>query len=182
MTESRRQLQERWLDAYLVSPVWRFVLAGGSCGADTYAGVLLPSVDLVGRYFPFTIVARWEVAISPLMTACSQESWFELLQALALEALDAPILDFDDFDRRVAALGSRVDLTEQSSSSLSVRRALSVVAFRELERTLYPVSLWWTEGSNDLDPAMLCVSGLPDPGGFAAMLSGQAANGGGVGT
>jgi type VI secretion system protein ImpM len=202
MTESRRQLQERWLDAYLVSPVWRFVLAGGSCGADAYAGVLLPSVDLVGRYFPFTIVARWEVAISPLMTACSQEGWFELVQALALEALDAPILDFDDFDRRVAALGSRVDPTQQCSPSLcdsslwsqsahrpehwhvppacgrSVQSALSIVAFQALERTLNPISLWWTEGSNDLDPVLLCVSGLPDPGGFAAMLSGQAANGG----
>jgi type VI secretion system protein ImpM len=159
LTESRRQLQERWLDAYLVSPVWRFVLAGGLCGAKTYAGVLLPSVDLVGRYFPLTIVAGWEVALSAFVLAGSQGSWFELIQALALEALEAPLLDLDDFDRRVAATGTRVDAAEQGSARLE-------------ERMPDPVSLWWTEGSNDRDPDVLCVSGLPDPGAFAAMLSG----------
>jgi type VI secretion system protein ImpM len=160
LTESRRQLQERWLDTYLVSPVWRFAMAGGLCGESAYAGALLPSVDLVGRYFPLTIVARWEVAVSPLMMACGRDSWFELVQVLALEALEAPVLDLDDFDRRVAALGSRIDVTGQSPS------------FQELERRSNPVSLWWTEGSNDPDPARLCVSGLPDSGGFAAMLAG----------
>jgi type VI secretion system protein ImpM len=159
LTESRRQLRERWLDAYLVSPVWRFVLAGGLCGARTYAGVLLPSVDRVGRYFPLTIVAGWEVALSPFVLAGSQDSWFELVQALALEALEAPLLDLDDFDRRVAAMGSRVEPAQLGPACL--------------ERMPDPVSLWWTEGSNDLDPNVLCVSGLPDPGAFAAMLSGQ---------
>lgn len=75
LTLSRSQLQERWLEAYLVSPIWRFALAGGVCGAAAYAGVLLPSVDLVGRYFPLTLVARWEAGISPFMTACGQDSW-----------------------------------------------------------------------------------------------------------
>ena len=172
LTQSRGQLQERWLDAYLVSPVWRFALAGGVCGEAAYAGVLLPSVDLVGRYFPLTLVARWDVAMSPLMTACSQDSWFELVQALALEALDAATLDFDDFDRRVAALSSCWYVP--SASGRSVQSALSTVVFQELERALSPISLWWTEGSNDFDASVLYVSGLPDPGGFATMLSGWA--------
>lgn len=171
LTQSRQQLGERWLAAYLVSPVWRFALAGGLCGEGAYAGVLLPSVDLVGRYFPLAIVARWEVAVSPLMVACSQDRWFELVQALALEALDAPVLDFDDFDRKVAGLGSHWYVP--AASGRSVQTALSIVAFQAVERTLHPVSLWWTEGSNDFDPSVLCVSGLPDPGAFAAMLSGQ---------
>ncbi|MGH8326957.1 MAG: type VI secretion system-associated protein TagF, partial [Steroidobacteraceae bacterium] len=41
---SRQQLAERWLDMYLTSPVWRFVLAEGICGEAAYAGVMLPSV------------------------------------------------------------------------------------------------------------------------------------------
>jgi type VI secretion system protein ImpM len=175
LTQSKQQLQERWLDAYLVGPVWRFALAPGVCGEGACAGVLLPSVDLVGRYFPLTIVARWEAPLSPLMVACSQDSWFELVQTLSLEALEAPVLDFDDFDRRVAALSAQWYVP--AASGRSVQSALSIVAFQALERTLHPVSLWWTEGSNDLDPSVLCLSGLPDPASFAAMLSGQAANG-----
>src|SRR5882724_4478562 len=55
---SRQSLQERWLDAYLTSPVWRFALAEGVCGSGAYVGVMVPSVDRVGRYFPLTLVAQ----------------------------------------------------------------------------------------------------------------------------
>ena len=49
-----------WLQAYLESPSWRFLLQPGVLpGADTlgltWAGVLMPSVDRVGRYFPLTL-------------------------------------------------------------------------------------------------------------------------------
>ena len=52
---SRQQLGEHWLDAYLTSPLWRFALAPGVCGSEAMTGVLMPSIDRVGRYFPLTI-------------------------------------------------------------------------------------------------------------------------------
>ncbi len=51
-----------WLQAYLDSPSWRFLLQPGAlpgsaeAGAQAWAGVLMPSVDRVGRYFPLTLV------------------------------------------------------------------------------------------------------------------------------
>lgn len=48
-----------WLGAYLASPSWRFLLMPGALpgpsGETAWAGVLMPSVDRVGRYYPFTI-------------------------------------------------------------------------------------------------------------------------------
>ncbi len=59
-----------WLQAYLASPSWRFLLqpgalpgtgagavvgAGAGAGSHAWAGVLMPSVDRVGRYFPLTL-------------------------------------------------------------------------------------------------------------------------------
>ena len=51
-----------WLQAYLASPSWRFLLqpgalpgAGPGAGSTAWAGVLMPSVDRVGRYFPLTL-------------------------------------------------------------------------------------------------------------------------------
>jgi type VI secretion system protein ImpM len=168
LSESRRQLRDRWLEAYLTSPVWRFVLTEGLCGRDAYAGLILPSVDRVGRYFPLTIVARWEVDVFPLETACNQERWFESAEALALHALEAPSLDFDDFDRGVARLAAQLDASVEPSACLP---SLD-------ERRLQPLSLWWTDGLNEIAPAgMLCVTGLPEPSGFAAMLSGERAPG-----
>jgi type VI secretion system protein ImpM len=202
LSESRRQLQDRWLDAYLSSPVWRFVLTEGLCGPDAYAGVILPSVDRVGRYFPLAIVARWEFDVSPLQTAWNQERWFESAEALALDALDAPSLDFEDFDRCVEQLAAQIETSSEQSvcvadlrqhderagrpphwylpltSSRSLRCAVEAVAMRELERRLHPLSLWWTDGSNEISPGMLCVSGMPEPSGFAAMLSGERAESG----
>jgi type VI secretion system protein ImpM len=165
LSESRRQLRDRWLDAYLTSPVWRFVLTEGLCGTDAYAGLILPSVDRVGRYFPLTIVARWEVDVFPLETACNQQRWFESAEALALHALEAPSLDFDDFDRGVARLAAQIDASVEPSACLPSLE----------ERRMRPVSVWWTDGSNEIAPGMLCVTGLPEPSAFAAMLSGARA-------
>jgi len=70
-------MQERWLEAYLTSPVWRFVLSPGICGDGAYGGVMVPSVDRVGRYFPLTIVTSWEPDDSALAVACGAQAWFD---------------------------------------------------------------------------------------------------------
>jgi type VI secretion system protein ImpM len=198
ISESWHQLEERWLESYLTSPVWRFVLADGVCGTGAYAGVMLPSVDRVGRYFPLTIVARWNVDDSLVDAACLQQRWFEAAEALAVQALDAETLDLDDFDADVARLATQIDVSGASESAFlrnviqhsefphrlaqwhvplaaadSLQRAINVLALRELERTLRPLSIWWTDGSNEVDPGMLCGRGLPDARSFAAMMSGE---------
>jgi hypothetical protein len=103
----------------------------------------------------------------------------------------------EDFDRRVATLASGMNGTPEylpcppdrtgvgdstrrvsyrylpHSGGRSLQSTLSAVALCELERALNPMSLWWTDGSNDIGPTALCVSGLPDPEAFAAMLCRQ---------
>ena len=54
---SRGLMGEVWLDAFLEAPVWRFVLPPGLCGARAAVGLMLPSVDKVGRYFPLSFAA-----------------------------------------------------------------------------------------------------------------------------
>ena len=52
---------EGWLEAYLETPPWRFLLSPGALRGVrpelAFAGVLVPSVDRVGRHFPLTLVA-----------------------------------------------------------------------------------------------------------------------------
>ena len=57
MAGSRRQMGEDWLPAFLEAPVWRFVLPSGLCGERAALGLMLPSVDRAGRYFPLTFAA-----------------------------------------------------------------------------------------------------------------------------
>jgi type VI secretion system protein ImpM len=196
LSESREALGDSWLDAYLASPMWRFVLSEGVCGTGAYAGVLVPSVDRVGRYFPMTIVAQWDSSASAIDVACGAAAWFEAIETLAAEALETS--DLDAFDAKVSQAVALIDVEagEESAwlrdvlgranfphavaqwhvplaSADSLQRAINALAVREIERTLRPLSLWWSDGSDAVAPSWLCARGLPEPKSFAAMLCGR---------
>lgn len=192
----RTRLQDQWLNSYLTGPVWRFALSAGVCGAGTYIGILVPSVDRVGRYFPLTVVARLEPEDCVLAVACASRAWFETAEQLVLDALDAEALDFDTFDEQIALLRERLDTasaTESAqalrvlgaapaqagrwqmplASAASLQNAVNAYAQREVSRALAPLAIWWTEGSDTLTASWLCSRGLPEPAGFVGMLTGD---------
>jgi type VI secretion system protein ImpM len=99
MEAARGKLGEAWLDAFMTMPVWHFALGRGIAGPDPVLGVLVPSVDRVGRYFPFTILGR----CAPCGLAAA--NWADQVERLALGALE------DDFapealDAALCSLGA----------------------------------------------------------------------------
>jgi type VI secretion system protein ImpM len=86
-----REAHAGWLEAYLASPSWRFLLTPealpGAAGTQGWAGVLMPSVDRVGRYFPLTVVLP--LGGGPSNTEQMRNLWFWLgrLDELARDAL-----------------------------------------------------------------------------------------------
>src|SRR3546814_20850599 len=64
-------------------------------------GVMMPSVDRVGRHFPFAIAAAF---LRVEDSADDGGHWFCRAEALLLDALDSP-LDLAGFDAAVEALG-----------------------------------------------------------------------------
>jgi type VI secretion system protein ImpM len=195
---SRQALQESWLSTYLTSPLWRFVLPSAVCGSGAYAGLLAPSVDRVGRYFPLTIVTQIDIDACPLDFAAQRASWFEALESLVVAAMAEPNVDLDWFDAEVAGLAAQLDRAEPErlnglvrlfedsrfpeqgfawrtpiDSAAGLQATLNAFAYRELIARLRPVSVWWTEGSAAAAPSWLCLRGLPAPGQFSGMLSGQ---------
>jgi type VI secretion system protein ImpM len=91
MQAQRDSMGDAWLDAYLQSPPWRFVLMPGVLsGFDPgliLAGVLMPSVDRVGRYFPLTIAAS--IASLPGSSTAYEAllAWLHRIEDTALDAL-----------------------------------------------------------------------------------------------
>ncbi len=194
--ESRGALQGEWLDAYLSGPIWRFVLSEGACGSGAYAGVIVPSVDRVGRYFPLTLVRQLDSGWNPLDVAVCWPAWFEALEQCACSALDVPDLRLDDFIAQIGriedplalavpthigselfqnagfpAASTQWQIGLQSADHLQLD--LAVLAYREIYRQLRPVTLWWTSGASRVQPSWLLSRGLPAPRSFAAMLDGQ---------
>lgn len=141
---SRERLGEQWLEVYLCSPIWCFALAAGVCGEQAWAGVMIPSVDRVGRYFPLSVVAAIE-GMPSLDTA-----WYGAVERLALSALGEGF-SLEAFDDSVRTLPLPEQLGE--SSLPSVR--------------------FWTEGSPRVVPTIWEGEGLPDSETFADMLGGE---------
>lgn len=78
-----------WLQAYLGSPVWRFVLLPGTLtpAAPAWTGVLMPSVDKVGRYFPLTLAVEIGTVPDQAKDVDGLLAWLQDLDDVAADAL-----------------------------------------------------------------------------------------------
>ena len=196
MAASQAALGDRWLDVYLTSPAWRFVCAAGACGPAPVAGVLVPSIDRVGRYFPLTVVAELSPD-TPIVTVAMQASaFFTAAEQLLVDTLAVEDVNFDHFDARVADLrmqlahmggattevvlqpaatsllmgGANWQLPIESSGDLGT--VFGQLLSRQMEGVYQPLVMWWTEGSAMVDPSCLIGAGLPSPPTFGAFLDG----------
>jgi type VI secretion system protein ImpM len=98
LAESRARLGQGWLPMYLNSPIWRFALGAGVCGPQAWAGVMMPSVDRVGRYFPLTVAAvLGGDGVDPRHGPAGDEAWYGRIETLALSCLknDFSLARFD---------------------------------------------------------------------------------------
>ena len=88
MQEVRRLLGSNWEVCFMSAPIWRFTLSAGLAGPDAMLGVLMPSMDRVGREFPLTLMTP--VSGTPLLTDLHSgaESLFPFLEDIALNTLD----------------------------------------------------------------------------------------------
>jgi len=182
---SKSQLGDAWLDVYLTSPLWRFVLSPGVCTDDAWAGVIMPSVDRVGRYFPLTVVHTLPQGYNPIQVATECRAWFQLVETLALAVLESEF-ERESLDRGVDALTLPPVGESATDPPLSgeawrfglhhdglLGPVLDGFAQRLLMERMGSYSLWWSGGSQRLTPTMLVARGLPAAERFPALLDGQ---------
>jgi len=181
--QSREAMGDGWLEAYLTSPLWRFVLGPDVCGQDPMAGVMMPSVDRVGRYFPLALAIPVPGCNRPFGLALANDAWFARVEDLALSVLDDGA-DFDSFEAGVGAIGAPALEGDLDTRSLEGTCAVSLPGLEALGdaapnlvdaviSTLAPRwSVWWSSGSEAVPPTFLVAAGLPPPHGYAALLDG----------
>ena len=189
MQQSRKTLGERWAPIYLSSPIWRFALARGVCGESAWVGLMMPSVDRVGRHFPLTLAACVDGRESLLDCASMHDAWFQDMEELALSSLGADF-SLEAFDTALCNLGPpdpsgaaivagavdagtviALDPAQELHAQLSQP---SVALMKSVAgAALHEQSLWWTDGSQQIVPCMLVCRGLPAAASFVALLDGQ---------
>src|SRR5262249_56139827 len=78
-----------------------FGLVGGVVGESGWAGVLMPSVDRVGRHFPLTVAVELGSHGAAAHAVFEGADWFGALEDAALSVLD-PTRTADDLDVALA--------------------------------------------------------------------------------
>lgn len=159
MLAARERLGDDWLLHYLGMPLWRFALQRGVIDRFAYAGVLMPGIDAVGRYFPLVIAHRMDA--STLLAWLRDESaWYEQAAELALSTLDERFV-LREFDAGLTALETRV---------AGASRCVVQDEFARLGDD--GLSAWWTMHGEDGASVRRLREGPLDTELFLALLKG----------
>jgi len=172
ITDSRAQMKEGWLGAFLTAPIWRFLLLNQFEASKSTLGIMIPSVDKVGRYFPLSVL----IEISELqldhaaMVMCDTilHEFEDLLLGVLSEELDQ---DFFDYQIGLAAR----KLADKPLQQPGIMRSSQFGDVEGLIPQLKELqgnggSLWWTEGSENRQPDILLYRSMPNNSVFASFL------------
>lgn len=184
---SQEQIGKQWLHYYLTSPIWRFMISEGCIDEHSWVGVMLPSVDKIGRYFPLSILSQVPSSICSLEFLLSNNEWLEKIEGVALQALDGDftadeLLDeisnveirHNDIYLKQAGLVNKnpvvitMDFEEQQPSSVSGYMLDAI-----LQKSVISYSAWSTQGSEHVLPSIFYSQGLPSINGIEAMMNGN---------
>lgn len=196
------------LPTHSVPPIRRFWLGHGVLGPSCWTGLLMPSVDRVGRHFPLTVAVPAtpaEAQPHSLAAALQARTWFASVDALMREVLDV-VLSVDEFEARLAELG--VDLVAPAPESPWLHKACEMLRpfapaarggsefHRRGSRTAVavedavvdatfamealPCSVWWCDGAQHAQE-FLCYGSLPPASELGPLLTGFAGQDGGTG-
>jgi len=202
LAESQRQIGSRWHDRFFMAPIWRFILPSGACGRFGLMGILMSSVDAVGRCFPLMLGHEIDGHINPLALLAGSGRWFAAAEELALAALGDGF-DLDHFNRVLPNCQALPHPNDYGASALApsecmrgeigtwmslplasartTMAAAALMAGSPGRAEAWP-SIWWTVGAEaapgggnpmpGLAPGLAVSHGLVPPRGFAAFLDG----------
>jgi type VI secretion system ImpM family protein len=188
---SQNMLGERWLPIYSQSPMWRFCIAPGVIDDKAYLGIMIPSVDSVGRYFPLTVVQSVEAKAIPFILSTKANQWFQNIEDLLLDLLEGYESVVQVFDTKISALqadwindlpsipsglntqDNNYSLQLEVSDAGSINHSLSSLMLQNLLGSKKGFTFWWNEGSQAYQPNILLSDHLPAQNQFCALLDGS---------
>jgi type VI secretion system protein ImpM len=151
-----------WMSHYLQAPVWCFALGPGVAGEGAWIGVMMPSVDGVGRYFPITLAVEFDASVGETLEGDALRGvllWWERGTRAALEGLegDMDALGFDAMLQRVFVAADDREVREGGVALLALPGPGG--------------SLWLADPGAD-EGVRMVVAGLPLDAQFEALFLG----------
>ncbi len=184
---SQQDLGAQWLAAYLAAPVWCFAWGPGLVDGRWWFGVLVPSCDSVGRYFPLLIAQPRQQPPADRIALDHLELWWARVAHAGLGTL-ADGASLQGFEETLAGLppwpraappgrlqpqpvaGRQRCLLPPGATPADAAQELAAAAWLG---TLLQSCLWWPLRSGAAEGSCTICAGLPPPEAFAQLLSGQ---------
>ncbi len=179
---------QEWQDAYLVSPVWHFVINAGVWDNPALIGCIAPSVDKVGRYSPLLALrsfdkrrieavlppeSRWLYQVDATLRRVIRE---RIAVDSVLEILEQQMNAEAEITRQDSAAGILNDLGIVDGASDAAKAWFSWPDLPLLFTDRNDRSFWWTEPSPKRPPKQIIHCGPPDGVLFALLMGGGAAD------
>ena len=171
---ARARLGSSWSEDFLSMPVWRFLLGPGVATPNAWAGVMAPSVDKVGRYFPLALASALPpVPVDVVATLFAARRWYDDMEQVAFSAIgsgaDVAALDADTAARPFPAQYLH---TAAAGRGTRVPEGVTRMTLREAPAAA-PKAAWLAEASEIFGCTLLVCEGLPPAGPFCAMMDGR---------
>ena len=182
---SRKSLGSAWQGNYLTAPLWCFAWSPRVVDEQWWFGVLMPSVDAVGRYFPLVVAFSTEDAPTEPHALAQWAQWYDSAGACALQTLQGQAT-LDEFESALAAAGTPLTTAPAAfappqafTSELQLHPAqgawpqdAATIVLRSLTARLQGQSIWWVQGDSETPPPVTVMRGLPTANRFVAILQG----------
>lgn len=186
MRSGREHLGDRWLDTYLTAPLLRFAWAPGIVDHQWWFGLLMPSCDSVGRYFPLVIAHPRARPPEDRIALDHLELWYEHLAHAAMatlndadgsvDVLEAALQDAPPWPTAGGGTAN-VRLAAPERTHVRLKRGaplsqwLHLLAAQELLSRVAGCTLWWRVTEDGDADSLDIVRGLPDGEAFANLLT-----------
>jgi len=184
---SQERLGERWLSTYLAAPVWRFAWAPGIVDEHWWFGILMPSCDNVGRYFPLVVAQQRQQPPIDRFALDHLEWWWghlarasleTLAEGASLDAFEQALLDAPPWPTATGQTWSRPLSTDGRerhavADGAGLNHLAQELAAEGLRQRLVGKSFWWPLHGGRGSGSCTFAAGLPSAMAFADLLTGD---------
>jgi type VI secretion system protein ImpM len=185
MASAKESLGQEFLNYYLNCPAWKFLLSPGVCGLQAVAGLTIPSVDKVGRYFNFTFSTILPEGVDVCVYALNNQAGFIALEELALDILEQDLSRsvIETRTREITATFSMAPTTQHQFETHDDHLMISQDHARPftdqsgallshlLSQELEGYSIWWYGLEGQTRSQLLVCRGMPTQEAYEKLLT-----------
>ena len=180
--------KDYWLEQYVKSPVWQFMLTPGVINDSAYIGVMIPSVDSVGRYYPFMFYIKVVSNDLSSLLVADLSSWLAEIQDYILQILELDTYSFEELKRGIIDISNKYIDNNDSSDVKQIQEDYSTIVFSHSkyhhQQTLTQLqfitmlschnqSIWWCDETDTMKANSAVITGMPSARVYLAMLNGN---------